>query len=258
MACVSYASYSLCINGDLHRYFKGRRGLRQGDPMSPYLFTLVMEVLMLILMRQVRNNEDFQYHNYCHKQKIINVCFADDLILLARGDVNSPRTIMEALEEFKVVSDIEQLMRRFLWCHGKMKRGKDKVAWDTLCLHKYEGGLGNGLKTSFSFDSWNKQGPLRGHFTVRNITRECFNLRETIAEVCSNGTWKLPDAWANLHHVPSNLEDITSLRNKRLYAKDNRKEELICGVIIEIVRLKILSLRFKPMEKVLKTLQSSS
>ena len=42
----------------------------------------------------------------------------------------------------RIIHDIEQLMRGFLWCHGEMKRGKAKVAWENLCLPKYEGGLG--------------------------------------------------------------------------------------------------------------------
>ncbi|GKB85769.1 RNA-directed DNA polymerase, eukaryota, reverse transcriptase zinc-binding domain protein, partial [Tanacetum coccineum] len=42
----------------------------------------------------------------------------------------------------RVLLDIEQLMRGFLWCQGSMHKGKAKVAWDVVCLLKDEGGLG--------------------------------------------------------------------------------------------------------------------
>ncbi|GJQ95829.1 hypothetical protein Tco_0006968 [Tanacetum coccineum] len=42
----------------------------------------------------------------------------------------------------RVLLDIEQIIRRFLWSHGSMKKGRAKVAWDVVCLPKDEGGLG--------------------------------------------------------------------------------------------------------------------
>lgn len=42
----------------------------------------------------------------------------------------------------RIILDIEQLMRGFLWCQGDMRRGKAKVSWEAICLPKHEGGLG--------------------------------------------------------------------------------------------------------------------
>ncbi|GJW28396.1 hypothetical protein Tco_0045271 [Tanacetum coccineum] len=83
-----------------------KRGLRQGDPLSPYLFTLVMEVLTLMLQRRVMETDSFSYHRYCDKLDLINLCFADDLFLFAYGDVQSASIIKDALDEFKHASGL--------------------------------------------------------------------------------------------------------------------------------------------------------
>nr|XP_043611664.1 uncharacterized protein LOC122583311 [Erigeron canadensis] len=101
MECVSTVSFSLCINGSLHGFFSGKRGLRQSDPLSPYLFTLVMEILTLMLQRAVRNSEVFRFYHQCEEEHIINLFFADDLFIFVHGDVASTQVIQTTFEEFK-------------------------------------------------------------------------------------------------------------------------------------------------------------
>ncbi|KAL0308169.1 UNVERIFIED_CONTAM: Retrovirus-related Pol polyprotein from type-2 retrotransposable element R2DM, partial [Sesamum angustifolium] len=51
--CVSTATFSVSLNGSIYGFFPGARGLRQGDPMSPYLFVLVMETWNSLLRYRV-------------------------------------------------------------------------------------------------------------------------------------------------------------------------------------------------------------
>lgn len=47
--CITTPSFSINVNGDLCGFFEGKQGLRQGDPISPYLFVIAMEVFASLL-----------------------------------------------------------------------------------------------------------------------------------------------------------------------------------------------------------------
>jgi hypothetical protein len=54
--------FSIALNGSLVGFFPGKKGLRQGDPISPYLFVMAMEVLSLLLADAVGNIPRFGFH----------------------------------------------------------------------------------------------------------------------------------------------------------------------------------------------------
>ncbi|GJT60376.1 RNA-directed DNA polymerase, eukaryota, reverse transcriptase zinc-binding domain protein [Tanacetum coccineum] len=89
-----------------------KRGLRQGDPISSYLFTLVMEVLNLMIKRHVRNDGRFKYHSGCGKLEITSLCFADDLLLLCYGDLISASILRQGLDEFSLSSGLYASMSK--------------------------------------------------------------------------------------------------------------------------------------------------
>nr|XP_016469543.1 PREDICTED: uncharacterized mitochondrial protein AtMg01250-like [Nicotiana tabacum] len=106
MECISSVTYSLNINGGLTTPFKGKRGIRQGDPMSPYLFVLAMEYLQREFM-QLPKMKDFKFHPRCKKLGVVHVCFADDLLMFCKADIQSVRLLKQVFHKFYMVSGLQ-------------------------------------------------------------------------------------------------------------------------------------------------------
>ncbi|KAL0378338.1 UNVERIFIED_CONTAM: hypothetical protein Sradi_3139300 [Sesamum radiatum] len=72
----------------------------KGDPMSPFLFVLSMEVLQLLLAQLVEQSKHFQFHWQCKKVNLISLCFADDILLFSRADERSITLFRDGLSSF--------------------------------------------------------------------------------------------------------------------------------------------------------------
>jgi len=105
MVCVTSCQFSINVNGELAGYFQGGRGLRQGDPLSPYLFVLCMEILSGLFCKMSAIQE-FKFHWRCKKDKISHLCFADDLMIFSNGDVNLICMIRTVLTKFQDLSGL--------------------------------------------------------------------------------------------------------------------------------------------------------
>ncbi|XP_074297251.1 uncharacterized protein LOC141627956 [Silene latifolia] len=106
MNCITTTSYSIVLNGQSHGFLPGKRGLRQGDPISPLLFTLCMEYLSRLL-KAAYEYPGFKYHPLCKSLKLSHLMFADDLLLFCRGDIKSVMTFMEAFNCFSGASGLQ-------------------------------------------------------------------------------------------------------------------------------------------------------
>ncbi|RVW30839.1 LINE-1 reverse transcriptase-like [Vitis vinifera] len=85
--CISIAKYSVMVNGVPASFFSSSKGLRQGDPLSPYLFVMGMEVLSVLIRRVVEGG----FISGCKIQRgrgrvvhIAHLLFADDTIVFCR------------------------------------------------------------------------------------------------------------------------------------------------------------------------------
>lgn len=104
--CLITPSYSIKINGKLEDFFLGKRGIRQGDPLSPYIFVICMEVLSRILDKAFKEKL-IAFHPHCEKIGLTRLCFADNLIILSDASPHSLKGISQVLSQLYLVSGLQ-------------------------------------------------------------------------------------------------------------------------------------------------------
>lgn len=87
----------MCVNGETTEKFKAKRGIRQGDPLSPYIFVIVIEYMQRILKHF--NNPNFNFYPHCEKLGFLHLCFVDNLHIFSRVDKISVCLLNDSFEK---------------------------------------------------------------------------------------------------------------------------------------------------------------
>lgn len=99
MLGTSTVTYRFNINGEYSNVLSARRGIRQEDPISPFLFVIIMEYLNRVIVK-MQVNPNFNHHSKCEKLGITHLSFVDDVLLFSRGDPIFINLILSTFQDF--------------------------------------------------------------------------------------------------------------------------------------------------------------
>jgi hypothetical protein len=134
MACVTTIHYSIRFNGHMLDPFTPTHGIRQGDPLSPYLFLFVADDLSCLIRKEIENNSLSELHICRRASGIFHLLFADDSLLFFEatdGQANIVKSILDRYER-----GTAQLV----------SMGKCSVLYGDLCPPEVQSELKNILK----------------------------------------------------------------------------------------------------------------
>ncbi|WOK97952.1 hypothetical protein Cni_G06660 [Canna indica] len=96
--CLERIKFCYKINGETSYWFNSYKGIRQGNPLSPYLFIIMEQLLSAIINNFVKKgkNKPYKIKDY----QLSHLSFADDIILVVKGNQKSCKGVMEALKSY--------------------------------------------------------------------------------------------------------------------------------------------------------------
>jgi hypothetical protein len=110
------------INDDIGHFFQTKKGLRQGDPLSPLLFNIVADMLATLISRAKENGQIRGLVPHLVEDGLSILQYADDTILFLEDDLNQAKNLKIVLNTFEKLSGLKiNFHKSELYCFGNAK-----------------------------------------------------------------------------------------------------------------------------------------
>jgi hypothetical protein len=121
MDCITSVSFEILINGVASPFFISERGLRQGCPMSPLLFLLVVEGLRKAIENVIRLG-DFQGIQVTPGMRITHLFFMDNILIFCNGRVGDAKILAEIISLFHSTTGMQINVQKSILIISDMER----------------------------------------------------------------------------------------------------------------------------------------
>jgi hypothetical protein len=101
MTCVTSVKYHIRVNGELTEEFIPERGLRQGDPISPYLFLLCVEGFSSLIAKAEADGCICGVRVCKNAPSVSHLLFADDSLILCRATDEEAVNLKDLLQIYE-------------------------------------------------------------------------------------------------------------------------------------------------------------
>ncbi|KAM2748866.1 hypothetical protein EV2_027836 [Malus domestica] len=104
LGCISTVNFAILLNGHPGQKFVPSRGLRQGDPLSPYLFLLVSEVLSFLIQKGYERQHINGIQMSSSGPTISYILFADDTLIFLKAEEDNCRQLITLIDAYCLAS----------------------------------------------------------------------------------------------------------------------------------------------------------
>ncbi|KAH1090902.1 hypothetical protein J1N35_018159 [Gossypium stocksii] len=133
MRCITSVKYRVVTNEAKWEEFRPTRGLRQGDPLSPYLFLICAEGFSHLIERANRDGRPLGARVGRSNISVTHLFFADDSILFGEASTERVNTIKGVIKEYEVVSGQKvNFEKLFIYFSGNVEAELKEQVGSTL------------------------------------------------------------------------------------------------------------------------------